>query len=141
MRVLVVDDDASIRRLLRVTLAELGTVVEAADGFEAWDIVAASRPDVVILDVMLPGATGINLLSRWRHDPELQDLPVVLLTALDDPLERRAGTAAGADAYLIKPFASEALVAVVERVLGRRGIPAGTLPFEDEPDGEVAARR
>lgn len=118
MRVLVVEDDPTVRRMLRLVLDDLGEVEAVAHRVAAQEAVDRERPDVVVLDVMLQGRSGLALLSHWRADPDLADLPVVLLTALDDSMERRAGMAAGANEYLTKPFAPEDLVEVLTDVAG-----------------------
>lgn len=114
MHLLVVEDDPTVRRMLELVLEDLGDVVAVSDREAALEAVARRRPDAVVLDVMLHGRSGLALLSHWRADEAYEDLPVILLTALDDSMERKAGTAAGADAYLTKPFAPEDLVAVIE---------------------------
>lgn len=114
MHLLVVEDDPTVRRMLQLVLGDLGDVEAVSDREAAQEAVERQRPDVVILDVMLHGLSGLALLSHWRADPAYEDLPVILLTALDDSMERKAGTAAGADAYLTKPFAPEDLVAVIQ---------------------------
>lgn len=126
MHVLVVEDDAHVRRVLRLVLEDLGTVTAVGTREAAMRAVTQQRPDVVVLDVMLHGSSGLALLSHWRADEDLADLPVVLLTALDDSMERKAGRAAGADAYLTKPFANEDLLAVVA-TLGGQALPDAEL--------------
>ena len=118
MLILVVEDDPTVRRVLDTALGHLGELEQVTDQEEAAAAVAARRPDVVLLDVMLQGRSGLSLLAHWRADGELEDLPVIVLTGLDDVMERRAGTAAGADAYITKPFDPEHLVAVIEQVTG-----------------------
>lgn len=128
VHVLVVEDDPTVRRVLTLALEDLGRVEQAADRLGAMTAVAQDRPDVVVLDVVLHGTSGLAILAQWRADPATADLPVVLLTALDDVMERRAGTAAGADAYLTKPFEPEHLVAVVQDVVtGGSQAPHGPL--------------
>lgn len=100
--ILVVDDEPLNRKLLRGWLAREHTVVEAADGDQALAAMER-RPDAVLLDVMLPGRSGIEVLREIRRRPTDGFLPVVLLTALGDQEHRNAGLAAGADEYLSKP--------------------------------------
>lgn len=128
MNILVVEDDASVRRLLQTVLAPLGRVRDVATQEAANRLLRTWRPDVVLLDIMLHGRSGLSLLGRWRSREETMDLPVVLLTGLDDAMERRAGTAAGADAYVTKPFDVDHLVDVVRDVVsGDTAIPRGLL--------------
>jgi two-component system response regulator MprA len=124
-RILVVDDDAPVRRMLERSLTAEGFAVEsAADGGAA--LVAAERTahDVVILDVAMPGLSGINVCRRLRAKGTSS--AILMLTARDAVPDRVDGLEAGADDYLVKPFAMEELVARV-RALARRGRPAGSL--------------
>jgi CheY-like chemotaxis protein len=117
--VLVVDDDDDIRGLVRVVLERGGhAVVGAADGEEALDAVARARPDLVLLDVNMPGIDGVEVTRRLRASPATRTLPVVLMTA--DVAARERGLAAGADDYLTKPFLPAVLLARVAAHLGAR---------------------
>jgi two-component system response regulator MprA len=117
--ILVVDDDAPIRRMLERTLAAEGYAVSSApDGGAALAQVERAAPDLVVLDVTMPGLDGLAVCRRVRGRG--LSLPILLLTARDAVEERVSGLDAGADDYLVKPFASEELVARV-RALLRRG--------------------
>jgi two-component system, OmpR family, response regulator MprA len=117
--ILVVDDDAPIRRMLSRTLAAEGYEVEASpDGGDALAAVERSTPDLVVLDVAMQGLDGLSVARRLR-DKGL-GLPILMLTARDAVPDRVAGLDAGADDYLVKPFAAEELIARV-RALLRRG--------------------
>jgi two-component system response regulator MprA len=117
--VLVVDDDAPIRRMLERTLAAEGyAVTTAADGGAALAAVERSAPEAVVLDVAMPGLDGLAVCRRLRAKG--LGLPILLLTARDAVDDRVAGLDAGADDYLVKPFAAEELLARV-RALLRRG--------------------
>jgi two-component system, OmpR family, response regulator MprA len=121
-RVLVVDDDQSLRRMLERSLLAEGFAVQAvADGGAALAAIERSAPDLVVLDVALPGMDGLAVCRRLR-DKGI-GLPVLMLTARDAVADRVAGLEVGADDYLVKPFATEELVARL-RALMRRG--AGT---------------
>ncbi len=121
--VLVVDDDAPVRRMLARTLeAEGDQVTVAADGGQALVAVERAVPDVVVLDVAMPGLDGLAVCRRLRAKGLA--VPILLLTARDAVSDRVAGLDAGADDYLVKPFAPEELTARV-RALGRRGVPLG----------------
>ena len=128
--VLVVDDDAPVLRMLERTLAAAGyEVATAADGGSALAAVERSVPDVVVLDVAMPGVDGLSVCRRLRARGLA--VPILLLTARDAVADRVAGLDAGADDYLVKPFATDELLARV-RALLRRGVePAGVLAFDD----------
>ena len=128
--ILVVDDDAPIRRMLERTLTAEGYAVEsAADGGEALAAVERAVPDLVVLDVAMPGVDGLSVCRRLRRAG--LGLPVLLLTARDAVSDRVAGLDAGADDYLVKPFAPEELLARVRALLRRGSEPAEVLAFDD----------
>jgi two-component system response regulator MprA len=128
--ILVVDDDASIRRMLQRTLTAEGyEVVASADGGSALAEVERSVPDLIVLDVAMPGLDGLAVCRRLRSKGLA--LPILLLTARDAVADRVAGLDSGADDYLVKPFAAEELLARV-RALTRRGrTPPETLAHAD----------
>jgi two-component system, OmpR family, response regulator MprA len=122
-RVLVVDDDHSLRRMLERSLLAEGFAVQAvADGGAALAAIERSAPDLVVLDVALPGMDGLAVCRRLRDKGF--GVPVLMLTARDAVADRVAGLDVGADDYLVKPFATEELVARL-RALMRRGAGAG----------------
>src|SRR5436190_22324913 len=129
-RVLVVDDDALVRRMLARSLAAEGFEVEgAADGGAALAAVERSAPDLVVLDVAMPGLDGLAVCRRLRATGMRGS--ILMLTARDAVADRVVGLEAGADDYLVKPFAMEELVARL-RALGRRGRDdSGRLMFAD----------
>ena len=113
-RVLVVDDEVLTRRLVRTVLeANDYEVLEAADGAAALDLVASHRPDLVLLDVAMPGIDGIEVCRRVNGSCK-----VVMLTAHDDVATERASRDAGANAFLAKPFSSVELIDRVETMAG-----------------------
>ncbi|MER6074577.1 response regulator transcription factor [Streptomyces sp. NPDC001817] len=117
--VLVVDDDAAIRRSLERGLRLSGFAVRtAAEGPEALAAIRDAPPDVLVLDVSMPGMSGIELCTRLRD--EGRDLPVLMLSALDETADRIAGLQAGGDDYLVKPFALQELVLRLRALLRRR---------------------
>ena len=117
MRLLLVDDDAGFRALLRTTLEDVAVDVdEAGSATEAEERIAAARPDVIVLDVGLPGVDGIAFCHELKSDERTRSIRIVLLTGMDD-VEEVAG-AAGADALLLKPFRPLELLGVVERLAG-----------------------
>jgi DNA-binding response OmpR family regulator len=129
--VLVVDDDDDIRVLVRMLLERAGYgVVDAADGREGLRALHARRPDLVVLDAMMPGLDGWETLERIR---ELTDVPVLMLSARSTELDKVRGLKAGADDYVTKPFGRQELLARVEALLRRRGSAETELPavYED----------
>lgn len=118
--VLVCDNEAMLRELVRETLEPEGfAVLEAADGEEALAVARQARPDVVLLDLMMPKRSGLDVLRELRRDPELAGTCVVVVTARAQAADREAVAAAGADCFLAKPFSPLALIALVEEVRGR----------------------
>jgi len=114
----VVDDDETVASVVVSYLERAGhTAVHVADGFAALDALADQRPDLVVLDLMLPGIDGLEVCRRLRE--KWPDLPVVMLTALAEPDDRIAGLELGADDYVTKPFSPRELVLRVESVLRR----------------------
>ena len=128
--VLLVDDDAPIRRMLERTLAAEGYAVAAvADGGAALAQVERSLPDLIVLDVAMPGLDGLAVTRRLRAKG--LPVPILLLTARDALAERVAGLDAGADDYLVKPFEVEELTARVRALLRRNQPPGDQLAFAD----------
>jgi two-component system phosphate regulon response regulator OmpR len=131
-RIWVVDDDPELRRMLATYLGDQGYDVRTlADGAQLMARLEGQRPDLVVLDLMLPGEDGLTLLRRLRDGGD--DLPVLMLTARADGVDRIIGLEQGADDYLAKPFLPRELTARIEAVLRRRGSLAGGLP---RPEGE-----
>jgi len=131
-RVLIVEDEAGISRTLDAYLRCEGYVTDiAADGPQAMTLYRAARPDLVLLDVMLPGFDGFEVLRRIRRDGSV---PVILLTARGDEVDRLVGLELGADDYVVKPFSFREVVARVKAVLRR------TSGVADEPKPYVVGR-
>jgi two-component system response regulator MprA len=127
--VLIVDDDGPVRRTLARTLAAEGyATVLASDGGAALAEVEREQPDVIVLDAIMPGLDGLAVARRLRAKGV--SVPILMLTARDAVGDRVAGLDAGADDYLVKPFATEELLARV-RALLRRGLEAPLLSFAD----------
>lgn len=122
-RILIVEDEEPLALLLRYNLeAEGYAVTHAARGDDAELLLSEALPDLVLLDWMLPGLSGIELCRRLRMRPDTQTLPIIMLTARGDEAERVRGLATGADDYVVKPFSVPELLARV-RALMRRTAP------------------
>ena len=116
-RILIVEDQAEIRELIRLTLELDGwDIHEADDGAKGLESAQRLRPDVVLLDVMMPGLDGFAVCEALRADPSLKRTSVVMLTAMGRNEDRTRGMKAGADAYLPKPFSPRNLLSVIERL-------------------------
>ena len=114
-RVLVADDDPDMVTILRVNLEAEGYAVDAAvDGQAALDLARGTRPDMIVLDVMMPRIDGIAVLTEMRSDPDTRDIPIVLLTAKSNDDDIWAGWQAGADYYLTKPFQLDELLHFID---------------------------
>ncbi len=118
-RVLVVDDEPHSRRVLSSILGREGfDVITASDGLEGLEAVKAGGVDLVILDLMMPGANGLEILSKIRTTPGRADTPVIILTAKGQDTDREAAFAGGADDFLTKPFSPKKLIARIHEILG-----------------------
>lgn len=118
MRILVVEDQDAIRRMIEALVQARGyQVVAVASGTKAIDVAATEPPDIVLLDLMLPGQyDGFEVCRRLRSDPTTRSVPVVILSALDDPDSRAKAAEAGANAYYTKPFSPIALLKEIDRL-------------------------
>ena len=119
--ILICDDDESLRVLVRATLEDTGcAIVEARDGNQALELARSVKPDLVVLDMMMPGRTGLEVLVELRADPELADTAVVMLTASAQRADEIAAREAGVDRFLPKPFSPAELAETVDELLGAR---------------------
>ncbi len=119
-KLVVVDDQTEARDLITMVLSTEDHVIhEVGNGEHALDMVRSLHPDTVILDVMMPGAVnGLDICRAIKADPALSRTGVILVTARGEPRDLEAGWAAGADAYIVKPFGFENLVSTVEKLAG-----------------------
>ncbi len=114
------DDDVDIRELVEFKLSTLGhDIVAVSDGAAAIDACKAQRPDLAVLDVMMPGVSGLDAIRVIRADPALADLPVILLTARAQESDVETGFDSGADDYITKPFSPRELASRVQALLSR----------------------
>ena len=141
--ILVVEDEAPLITLLRYNLEEAGFEVgEATDGEEALIAVRERRPDLIVLDWMLPSVSGIEVCRQLRRRPETRDVPVIVLTARSEETDRIRGLDSGADDYVTKPFSPKELIARIRAVLRRTrpSLSAERLSFADI-EMDLAAHR
>lgn len=125
--VLVVDDEAAIREMIQFALERARmTVSTAGDAQEALLRISENRPDIILMDWMMPGVSGIELTRRLRKDPYTADIPIIMLTARVTEDDKVAGLEAGTDDYIIKPFSPRELMARIRAVIRR------TSPADDE---------
>ena len=116
--VLIVDDHADIRQMLRLTLGKMFNVLEADNGVTGLETVRAYKPDLVVLDIMMPGMLdGLNVLDAIRNDTELAHIKIIMVTARGQSSDYRDGMARGADAYFIKPFSPLQLMTSIKDIL------------------------
>jgi len=125
MRILVVEDQDSIRRMIEALVSARGHAVTAVStGTRAIDVAATDPPDMVLLDLMIPGHDGFEVCRRLRADPSTRSIPVIVISAMDDPEARTRATQAGATAFYTKPFSPIALLTEIDRLgatVTRRG--------------------
>ncbi len=133
-RILIVEDEVSLVTMMRYNLEKRGYQVdEAGDGLEALSRIKEAPPDLVLLDWMLPGLSGIEICRQLRRRPETRDLPIILVTARADDQDAVRGLNTGADDYISKPFSIDALLARVQALLRRAGgaPEKGEIRFDD----------
>ncbi len=119
--ILIVDDEEDIRAVLQARLEAAGFQVRTASkGMDALEGIRSNPPDLIILDIMLPDITGLDVCALVKHDRRLRRIPIILLTARSQPQDRLTGAALGADAYMNKPFSADELLAEVRRLLADR---------------------
>ena len=122
-KILIVDDEEPLRLLVRATLEDESgegryEIIEAADGNEALEVARRERPELVLLDIQMPGLSGLEVCKMLKDDPATSDLMIVMLTAKGQQSDRERGFAAGADDYFAKPFSPLELLQLVDRVMG-----------------------
>ena len=116
--ILIADDEPSVRLLVQATIEADGyRILEATDGNEAWSLIQEYRPSLVLLDVRMPGRTGLDILRAIKAEPNLVATKVILLTASAQAYEVNAGLLAGADFYLTKPFSPRDLLSKIDEAL------------------------
>lgn len=117
-KILIIDDHSDMRRLIRITLGEAFEVLEADSGDTGLAIVHKMKPDLVVLDVMMPGGlNGLEVLDAIKSDPNLKHIHVLMVTARGQAINYEDGMRRGADAYFIKPFSPLQVVATINKIL------------------------
>jgi two-component system phosphate regulon response regulator PhoB len=120
--ILLADDEKPLRILVHTTLdGPEFRIIEASDGQEALDLTRRERPDLLVLDWMMPVLTGIEVARRLRQDPATAGIPIIMLTAKGQEADRQAASAAGVSTYLVKPFSPLELLDKVQAALGATG--------------------
>jgi two-component system phosphate regulon response regulator PhoB len=118
--ILIVDDEPAIRQMLRFALAGAGfSCLEAENAEEAQASITRGPPNLILLDWMLPGISGLDLARRLKRDPETQGIPIIMLTARGEEFDKLKGLGVGADDYVTKPFSVRELIARIKAVLRR----------------------
>ena len=121
-KILIADDEVHIRALLELTLEDLEDagveLLSASDGLEAWDIAQAEQPDLIILDVMMPGLSGYEVCQLVRCDPDLSNTHIIMLTAKGQEADQGRSIEVGANEYITKPFDPNYLIGRAADVLG-----------------------
>ncbi|MDC7224405.1 MAG: response regulator transcription factor [Spirochaetales bacterium] len=122
-KLLVVEDEVDIRELISFNLEMCGyEVIRASDGMEGWEKARSENPDLIVLDLMLPGIDGFEVCKRLRGEKSTQNIPIIMLTARSEEENMVKGLELGADDYVTKPFSPRVLVARVKAVLRRKGV-------------------
>jgi DNA-binding response OmpR family regulator len=118
--ILVVDDQKDLLELLEMALSQEGYIVRtAASGAEAMAIIAADKPDLILLDIILGDISGIKITTKLKHEADTSHIPIILLTAKDSETDIIVGLSVGADDYITKPFSTKVLLARIDAVLRR----------------------
>src|SRR6478735_4613239 len=129
-RILIVEDERDIADLIGFNLQRAGyEVSKAYDGIEGTEMAKRERPDLIVLDLMLPGRDGYSVFRELRRDTRTMNIPVIMLTARAQTEDRIQGLEAGADDYLTKPFSPKELMLRVQAILKRTDAPPGDVEF------------
>jgi two-component system phosphate regulon response regulator PhoB len=141
-RILVVEDEAPIREMIAFHLSRAGfDVDEAADCRQARELLADHRPDLAIIDWMLPDMSGLELTRSLKRDSSFEDLAVIMLTARAEEQDKVSGLEGGADDYITKPFSSRELIARINAVLRRSGVASDEVVHVGDLELDVAGHR
>lgn len=117
-KILVVEDDALIRELVKINLEAAGfTIVLATDGFQGLEMARTENPDLIVLDIMLPKMDGFKVCRILKFDDKYKHIPIIMLTARIQEVDKETGFKTGADAYMTKPFDPEELIKKINQTL------------------------
>jgi two-component system phosphate regulon response regulator PhoB len=120
-KILIIEDEAAIRDMLKFTLSSADfEVLEAPNAEQGWQLVIREHPDLILLDWMLPGVSGVSLAQRIRQNDKTRSIPLIMLTARSEEDDQVEGFEAGADDYVVKPFSPRALMARIRALLRRQ---------------------
>lgn len=137
-KVLVIEDHRDTRELLKYNLTSAGFDVAAAeDGQSGLTLATAFKPDIVLLDLMMPGIDGLETCRQMKSDPALTRIPVIMLTAKGEEVDKIVGLELGADDYVVKPFSPRELVLRIKAILRRSGAPEPDTPKLWQRDGLI----
>jgi len=124
-KILVADDESSIRELTKMILEDAGyKVVTAESGIEAVEKASVERPDLVLLDMIMPGMGGLETCKILKSDPKTREIPVTMFTVLDGDDDRRLAQESGCNGYFLKPFMPKDLLTMVEKYVKKNGLDA-----------------
>ncbi len=117
-KILIADDRSEVVELVKVTLEGEGyQTIDASDGREALEKIGKEKPDLILLDIIMPRMDGFEVLSKVKKDPKTKDIPVIMLTAKGQKIDKEKGGRLGAQGYIIKPFSPSALLKKIEEIL------------------------
>ena len=116
-KILIVDDEPNVRRLVHTILSKDFTVLEAEDGRQAIDVAGTQRPDLILMDMLMPRMDGLTACYTIKNDPTTKSIPVLMLTAIGFELNIKLSQQMGADAYMTKPFTSQDLLDKIAQFL------------------------
>ena len=117
-KILIVDDRSEVVELVKVTLEGEGyQTIDASDGREALEKIRKEKPDLILLDIVMPKMDGFEVLSKLKKDPKIKEIPIIMLTAKGQKLDQEKGKELGATGYIIKPFSPSALLKRIEEIL------------------------
>lgn len=120
MIILIADDELRLRKVVALYMRKCGhEVIEAENGAQAIELAKKNNPDVIILDVMMPIMTGLEVTAKLRADPDMKDKPIILLTANTGADDQKQGDTAGANKYMTKPFSPKELVETIESMIAK----------------------
>ncbi len=125
-KILIVDDEPNVRRLVHTILSKDFTVLEAEDGRQAIDIAGTQKPDLILMDMLMPRMDGLTACYTIKNDPTTKSIPVLMLTAIGFELNVKLSQQMGADAYMTKPFTSQDLLDKIAEFLPATEVHAGS---------------